>query len=204
MPTTRDVLWLLRAVSAEGPPHEEVARALVSGYLWARARRNARYSLAEWVRRYSQPVNPKWLPGGEFYERAMRRARARNQPELVRRYERQGRHRRQVVRRTQFDPHVVRAVVEALADGTDRPVTDFAAWWVEPTKWRKAITDRKPGENRFFTRDTTWGGYCGGARPAAERIVAAVVERLPDAGSGGAAVVALLGIVTVVLWRAHG
>lgn len=64
--TADDLTWLLRAVEAEGEPRSVVAKALVGRFLWLLPRSSYR-TLADFVQAYSQPVNPRWLPGGDKY-----------------------------------------------------------------------------------------------------------------------------------------
>lgn len=201
-PTAEDVLWLLRAVAHEGRPHERVARTLISGFMWAREHRTGwvARSLTDWVRAYAQPVNPRWLPGGDLYEARMQRARERRDHALMARFENQARRRRAAVEQTEFPAHVVRAVAAALDSGRASPATDYAAWWATADRGRIPLGEPKKGENRFYTRLASWRGYIGGG----PELVASLLPRgAVPSGGGGAVTIALL-FVTAMLARGMG
>ena len=114
-----DWLWLARAVEAEGEPHALVAQTLVNRWAWLRDRGLKQYpTLTSLVRGYAQPVNPRWMPGGELFEAELREtadasARAR--------LEEHARRRRDVhARREVFGADTRNAVGQALVRG---PIT---------------------------------------------------------------------------------
>lgn len=108
-----DRLWLLRSVEAEGPSRTLVAQALVNRWAFL-AKRGDRRGLGELVRAYSQPVNPRWVPGGDLYQRALEAADTPGaRAELARRVER----RRRAMSATKFRAATVAAVARALEQG---------------------------------------------------------------------------------------
>lgn len=63
-----DVLWLSRAVEAEGPPRDLVAQTLVNRWAWLQDFAPGQYpTLEALVRAYAQPVNPRWYPTGDKF-----------------------------------------------------------------------------------------------------------------------------------------
>ena len=165
--TSEDVTWLLRAVDAEGPPHDKVAAVLCNGFVWARARKRWRRSLGEWVRAYSQPVNPRWFPDGELHLRELA-AHPENAEALT-----SAATRRMLVhsvRRT-FTSSARSAVHAAITGQTKIPpeATDFAAPFVDATKrGYTPLEDATPGRNRLWTRPGAeqWRGYASDATGA--------------------------------------
>jgi hypothetical protein len=164
--TSEDLLWLLRAVEAEGPPQASVARALVNLFVYLRQSSPGIWgarTLAQLVRSYAQPVSPAWAHGGErdttpgaVTAREARRAIASQ--------------------RVSFGEVTRGAVREALESGTHSgDVTDYAAHTLDAA--RKGYVLRVPGRdglNALWTRSPGWSGY---------RVVAES-ERLPVAEGG--------------------
>ena len=67
--TDQDALDLARAIAREGAPHRAVAWTLVQRF----AHLYPRYgSLSDFVRAYSQPINPRWFPDGDLHRKRMR------------------------------------------------------------------------------------------------------------------------------------
>jgi len=63
-----DRLWLLRAIEAEGEPRALVAQVLVNRWAWLHDENAGKYPrLADLVRAYAQPVNPRWYPDGSLF-----------------------------------------------------------------------------------------------------------------------------------------
>lgn len=158
--TPDDELWLLRAVEAEGAPRADVAAALVNKFVWRRARTSFRGTLADHVRQYSQPVNPRWFPDGDkFLETVKTLSEPDRQMALAR-----AEHRRDIqATRTSFSPGTRKAVHVALSRPPRMPeALDFAASWVEKEApvWR-ALTPKEPGKNRFWANVESrgWTGY---------------------------------------------
>ncbi len=165
-PTREDMAWLYRAVEAEGEPRELVAQTLVNGFLWARETLGSKRTLAEWVRAYSQPVNPRWMAGGDLYESELAKASTEQEREDVRE---KSRRRAQHASRTTFSAGTMRAVQEALQGRGPRipSATDFAAHYVaRPAPW-VALTPVKKGLNRLWMRPGAagWQGYTTDAAP---------------------------------------
>lgn len=166
-PTHVDRLWLLRAVQVEGPPQPMVARALVNGFCWARARRRYGGQLMTWVRAYAQPVNPRWFPEGDLLARFCANLPA---PDLAR--ERRAAELRQTVHSecVRFSPRVGAAVRDALETPYAGDVTDYAAFWINAAKKGYELrSEPMKGSNTLWTRDATWKGYrvvlCSNASP---------------------------------------
>lgn len=155
-PTPIDKLWLLRAVAAEGEPRRLVAQTLVNGFVWARDERNYSGSLAEWVRSYAQPVNPRWYPDGDLFKREFLHP---TDAELSRARERELVH----SRKSYFPREVIDAVEYALSHPPSMPdATDYAAPWIDSSgKGYVARTAKEPNRNRFWSRPGAvgWPGY---------------------------------------------
>lgn len=165
-PTRDDRLWLLRAVQAEGPVHAQVAQALINRFTLLRHRDPSLYpTLAGFVRAYAQPVNPRWMRGGDKLRAALERAdtdgRRRLQMLAAKRAEHSA--------RTQFDAEVVAAVDRALTAGpVDLPakdVTDYAAAAKDASSYLEPRTAPRRGRNRLWTAAPGWPGYRVEIRP---------------------------------------
>lgn len=70
--TDADALTLARAVAREGRPYDAVAWTLVQRFAWLWPKYP---TLAELVRAYAQPVNPRWFPDGDLHQRKIERLR---------------------------------------------------------------------------------------------------------------------------------
>jgi hypothetical protein len=159
-PTQEDVLWLLRAVAVEGPPERIVAQTLVNGFMWARERAGwENRTLAEWVQAYAQPVNPRWLVGGDLFEASLKKAESdKERAEKIARAKNRVTHRA----RTLFSEDDSRAVQEALSrPPVFRAATDYAAPSVVREPPWEPLTAAVPGKNRLWTRPAAkgWTGY---------------------------------------------
>lgn len=159
--TPEDRLWLLRAVEAEGPPAAGVAVALVNGFAWATGNHRWVKPLADWVRAYAQPVNPRWYPDGDLYQLSLGgMSEAQQRAALQRARARESKH----STRTEFSAATVAAVNHALSTNVAHDITDYAAAHVDATK--KGYQPRSsaaPGQNRFWTRAAGWTGYVASA-----------------------------------------
>lgn len=148
-PTADDRLWLSRAVSAEGAPYDGVARALVNLFMLQRSKGN-RQTLATLVRAYAQPVNPRWFENGDLFL-----AHARTPLEVAQARARKDVHSKRAV----FGAKVIAAVTRALSEPYSG-ATDYAVPSLDATKkGYTALTVPTPGQNRLWTRDTSWAGY---------------------------------------------
>lgn len=149
-PSSTDRLWLSRAVEAEGRPQPMVARALVNLFMRARAG-GSHQTLADLVRSYAQPVNPRWYPDGDLFRAHERSAWEQKQAET-----RRDVHSTKMV----FSPVTNAAVERALSTPYIGDVTDYAAANVDASD--KGYAPRSvstPGVNRLWTRDPSWMGY---------------------------------------------
>lgn len=160
-PTHEDVLWLKRAVQAEGPPRARVAATLVNKFMWARARLNSRRTLAQFVRAYAQPVNPRWFIGGDLYEAKVRNPKL---TEKQRSAERNAALLRERVHSTRdsFKGETESAVQQALTSAPElRDATDYAKWDAPGKPGMVALTQAVPGTNRFWRAPAAegWAGY---------------------------------------------
>jgi hypothetical protein len=161
-PTAEDLLWMARAVEAEGKPQELVAQTLVNGFLWARESLGSKRTLGEWAQAYSQPISPLWMPGGARYEEAMQTARDDSERAAVQAagWRRQQEH----ATRTRFSPLTREAIRAALTKPPRYPgAVDFAAAYVpKPESWR-AFTFPAANEktNKLWARPGAlgWPGY---------------------------------------------
>jgi len=170
-PTAEDRLWLLRAVEAEGSPRSMVARALVNLFVHQRTTGGKR-TLAQVVRAYAQPVNPRWFEDGDLF---LSKPRTEQERTLARK--RKALH----STRTVFSPQTVAAVREALSTSWLSDVTDYAAPNVDATdKGYTPRSEKRAGENRFWTRVPGWAGYA--------------------ALGNGASVALALALMAVVIW----
>lgn len=156
--TANDVLWLRRAVEAEGEPREAVAKALVNLFVLRMAARPASpQSLEKLVRAYAQPVNPRWFVGGDLYEAALKKAEPGKRDVM-----RMAAQRRERVHseRTTFSEETDRAVMKALGGVVGSDVTDYAAPWVDgAAKGYEPRSAQEPSKNRLWTRAPGWAGY---------------------------------------------
>jgi hypothetical protein len=184
--TAHDVLWLSRAVEAEGSPREIVACALVNAFVLL-YRRRVYNTLAEFVRAYSQPINPRWFLGGDLLAKETERLRRLGRESEADAQESAARKREHVhATRTQFGAKTREAVARALASSWRSDITDFAAPSLDATgRGMVPRSDPKPGENRFWTRLPGWGGYVvegassgGGAALVALAVGALLAKRL--------------------------
>lgn len=108
----QDALWLARAVEAEGAPRGYVAQTLVNRWAWLLDRGNSPYPrLQDLVRAYSQPVNPRWMEGGDLFEAEL--AELDDDAQRAAAVER-ARGRREHAARTVFSPNTKAAVDLAL------------------------------------------------------------------------------------------
>jgi hypothetical protein len=107
-------------------------------------------TLAQLVRSYAQPVNPRWFVTGDLYL-----AKLRTEAEHARALARERVH----SARTSFDAGVERAVAAALARPFLSDVTDYAGPTVDASARYVARSPVVPGENRFWTRAAGWPGY---------------------------------------------
>lgn len=191
-PTLADVLWLQRAVAAEGKPRVKVAQTLVNQFMFNRHTAGSKLSLADSVRNYAQPVNPKWFVGGPRFEQklALTASEAERTQLRAQAYTREHVH----SKRTQFAPDVVLAVKVALNSPPDLPrATDFHAPYTrnelgELVAYTKSpgwvpLTRLTEGENRFWMRPEAigWAGYLAGpvlGRPGVILVFTLVVGSL--------------------------
>lgn len=159
-----DVLWLLRAVQAEGADQREVAAVLLNGFAWARAMNGYRGTLTDWIRAYAQPVNAAWYPNGEKHQKALAAATT----DAARKALTAKAEKRERVHstRTKFTESTQRAVHAALTGQVKIPAqaTDYAAPNVDATKkgYRPLqILDPKSNKNRLWARPGTeqWEGF---------------------------------------------
>lgn len=180
--TPQDRLWLLRSVEAEGAPRRDIAQVLVNGFAWNRSR-GGRGTLADWVRAYSTPVNPRYVPGGDVFDAAYAKADAAERAKM----DALARRRKLATDRTIFTSETHGAVARALEMGSvdvPKAATDFARWDVDATRGGKRpqyvpLSDAKPGTNRLWTREPSWAGYvaaaAGTALPLVSLLAAALV-----------------------------
>ena len=179
-PTHNDRVWLSRAVEGEGAPERLVAQALVNRFMWLRERDPKLYpTLADFVRAYAQPINPRWMQGGDKFEARWRKADAAGKVRL-----RQQNARRQAhSTMTDFSDKTEDAVHRALTAGpVDLPspdTTDYSAANMPEPGHLVRKTEHVPGRNTFYAAKGArgWKGY--GARVA------------PALGGAGALVVVL-------------
>ena len=137
-----DVVWLHRAVEAEGPHEERVAQALVAGWLEARARGYKR-SLGDYVQAYAQPINPRWFPTGDLFLK-----KHRSQAETKKAERRRDVH----AKRTKFDRKTQRAVALAIGQPSSSVATDYAASWVDASPRLVPVSQSEPGTNRTWRK----------------------------------------------------
>lgn len=168
--TADDRLWLLRAVAAEGPPSEMVARTLVNGFARARGERAFRGSLEDWVRSYAQPVNPRWYVTGDKFRAQLAAAPAEERATLTR----LARNRETVhSQRSTFAAGIEQAVDQALTTPFASDVTDYAAPTLDASqKGYIARSIPRQGENAFWTRAAGWTGYIATGRDGGGPMVA--------------------------------
>lgn len=154
--TAADVLWLSRAVEAEGAVQFQVAQVLVNCFCQraSTAKVWPGLTLTDHVRQYAQPVNPRWFLSGDLHQKWA--AKGQDTPAAARR--------RETVHSTlsRFSLGTAEAVKRALTKG---PVdilpnaTDYAASWIDASKKYRPLTEARKGVNRIWTRDPLWGAY---------------------------------------------
>lgn len=118
-PTDEDRLVLARAVAHEGRPQRGVAWTLVQRF----ALLHPKYyqTLADFVRAYSQPINPRWFPDGDLHQAAVARA-GHNQARIAD-LERRADRRLQFAQEgwDELDPEAREAALEALEAPHESP-----------------------------------------------------------------------------------
>lgn len=155
-----DVLWLLRAVEAEGPLETEVAATLINGFCFTRSK--GQYSrLVDFVRAYAQPVNPRWYVSGDLFLKSLGKLRPAEQE---RAYASALRRERVHSTRFQFSKVTERAVVAALSGLVAIPpnATDYAAAYVDAYhKNYTPLAAPVASRNRLWSRSgaALWAGY---------------------------------------------
>lgn len=155
--TDDDRLWLLRSVEREGD-RERTAQTLVNGFASRKAYGQAG-TLEGFVRAYSQPVNPRWFPGGDLFQAELARHPVEDRPELVAAAEQRE---RVHSRRTSFSQATEEAVRRALEEGpVDIPkaATDFADWKLDASRRLTQLTASTKGQNTLWTNRPSWPGY---------------------------------------------
>jgi hypothetical protein len=158
-PTLEDRLWLLRAVSAEGPPKDIVAQTLINGFMWARSRKRYSLTLSSWVRAYAQPVNPRWFVDGDLFRKKLL---SLSDPHDIECETRRAELRRKHSAKVRFDRQTTDAVDFALSSRPKLPTaTDYAAHYVAKDPAWQSCSDATVGQNRFWTRPAAigWAGY---------------------------------------------
>lgn len=157
-PSAEDVLVLCQAVAREGQVRNQVAQTLVNCFCLRRARVKAdeKLTLADHVRQYAQPVNPRWFPEGDLFQQW-------NKKDPVKYALVHAERRRDVYSKADdFSEEVVAAVKRALTNGGVDILpncTDYAASYIDASKKYRPLTRPQPGVNRLWTRSPTWGGY---------------------------------------------
>jgi hypothetical protein len=158
--TDNDVLWLARAVEAEGPIQSQVAGALVNGFCFQRSRGQTR-DLTSHVRAYAQPVNPRWYALGDLFLKDVA-----GKSEAARKLATAAADRRERVHSTRgtFSAGTHAAVIAALNGRAEIPsnATDYAAAHIDATS--KGYTPLEPPQssrNRLWSRPgaEAWAGY---------------------------------------------
>lgn len=176
-PTPEDVLWLLRAVEAEGAPHELVAQTLINGFLWAREKLASKRTLAQWAQSYAVPISPLWMPGGEKYTEAMATARSDTERTAI---DQQAMKRQNVfATRTRFSASTLQGIRHAFTHPPRYPgAIDYAAAWVQKAEGWRPFTFPGRGEhtNKLWARPGAvgWRGY----------LVEGAAPDLPEANTG--------------------
>lgn len=173
-PTADDRLWLLRATAAEGQPVDTVPRVLVNLFMLQRAGGSAQ-SLATLVRAYAQPVNPRWYPNGDLFQKQYPKPTA---AQLAQATARQN----TLSARTSFTAPQTAAVDAAFSQGFASNATDYAAPTLKAKAGYTALTPPVTGVNRLWTRRASWAGY------------------LADGNAGSAGNVALFAALAVGAW----
>jgi hypothetical protein len=162
--TAADILWLLRAVEAEGPDEYQVAAVLVNGFMWNRSQ-GGKGNLTGWVRAYAQPINPAWyLNGAKHREKLKATTSEAERTRLIAKARV-----RETVHSTvrAFHRKTHEAVQKALSAAVpiDPRAVDYAAPGVPST--RIALEPNPVTRNQLYTRvgATTWQGYSSDGAP---------------------------------------
>jgi hypothetical protein len=174
--TPDDSIWLARAVEAEGPIQAQVAAALVNGFCFVRSRGYTK-SLTQFIRAYSQPINPRWFTTGDLFVASLESKTPSERAEASKAAERRERlHSARIA----FSPGTQAAVSDALNGRTGIPpsATDYAAPNADASgKGYTAITEKMPGVNRLWARPgaETWAGYLVDATDAWPWLVSVLI-----------------------------
>ena len=145
-------------MEGEGPAQAQVAQCLVNRFLYLRMRRPGLYDTLEaLVRAYSQPVNPRWVRGGDRFEAAYRASSALQRRTMDVQHERRLGHQT----RTVFSPETTQAVDKALLGSSDIPpnAVHFAAPGVGGGGMH--ILTKPKGANWLYSTQGSrfWEGY---------------------------------------------
>lgn len=150
--TADDRLWLARAVAREGEPLDLVAQALVNRWAWLADAQPGTYPrLQDLVRAYAQPVNPRWMPGGDLFERRLERLRATGQTARIDVERRRAARRVRYAQATQFSPAVLDAVRQAVMGPVTLPA-GVQHYHARPGRPFPEVVRGVPGQSNTFYR----------------------------------------------------
>lgn len=147
-----DILWLCRAVEAEGPEPKQVAQTLCNLFAFE-YQQHIYQSLAEVAQSYSQPVNPRWFPDGKLHQLALARGHDTEARAILRRDFHST--------REDFSAGTIEAVRKALELGPlDIPLccTDYAAYGHINVEM-SLLYAFGPHRNSLWSRAPHWQGY---------------------------------------------
>lgn len=161
--TDADRLWLGRAVEAESHDPQDrarVAQVLINRFQFLRSSRPKLYpTLADFVRAYSQPVNPRWAPGGDKFEAQLAAATTPQTQQAVRQLG---------AKRLQHASRAPSATTRAAIDRAlklgpvdiPRTATDFGAPFRSTPGHLVRLTEHQAGANTLYrVRNASWQGY---------------------------------------------
>lgn len=74
--TPTDEAWFIRCLWREGKPQEAVGFTLLQRFAALYSRNKPYSTLSDFLRAYCQPINPRWLPGGDLSEARIKRLEA--------------------------------------------------------------------------------------------------------------------------------
>lgn len=148
--SANDVLWLQRAVEAEGEPRPLVAQTLVNRWAWLTDTRPGLYpTLASLVRAYAVPVNPEWFPDGAKHLQQL--AGIKDPEQRTKLIAKATARRDHASTRTTFSGRTELAVRQALTGPITVPAgaLHYAASWVERPQL-PLLYAGKQGENSIW------------------------------------------------------
>lgn len=166
-----------------------VAQALVNRWAWLADTMPAAYPrLQDFVRAYAQPVNPRWMPGGDLFEKRVERLRATGQEARIAVARGSAARRVQYAQATQFSPPVLDAVRQALMGPVTLP-PGVQHYHARPGRPFPEAIRGTPGRSNTF--------YFAPSQAARDALYSIV----HPSGAGVVAALVAVGVGALLAWR---